>query len=154
MLQSLQSFWMSTPPDPAIPFTLWRGFGQEVLGWMSGSSLFFIALTVVLYWAWCRKIVIRTPFDPFAQFTPMRWLFLSFAAGTTSGIAYAVRFHSVFPTTLISPIGGAMTMFFLATLVTYLAAQLVIWVPGITPRKLIYHPRWLWRLMRRNLRQS
>jgi hypothetical protein len=56
----------------------------------------------------------------------------------------------VFPQVQISPVGGAMTAFLLTTLGTYLIAQLLIWLPGITPRKLLYHPRWLWRRLRNN----
>ena len=150
MLQSLQTFWVSTPPDPSIPFILWRGFRQEILGWMSGAVLVGVALIVLLYGLWCRKILIRTPLDPFVNFTPVRWMFLVFASGLVAGIAYAVRYGLVFRDALISPVGGAMMAFTLTTLSTYVIAQLLIWLPGITPRKLIYHPRWLWRLLRRN----
>jgi hypothetical protein len=150
MLQGLQDFWISTPPDPAIPFMLWRGFRQDILGWISGISLVSVALILLLYVLWCRRIVIRTPLDPFAPFTPARWLFLSFASGLAVGIAYAVSYSLAFRNALISPAGGAMAAFALATLVTYVIAQLLIWIPGITPRKLIYHPRWLWRRLRRS----
>jgi hypothetical protein len=150
MLQSLQTFWISAPPDPAIPFILWRGFRQEMFGWMSGATVVGVALIILFYVLWCRKIVIRSPVDPFSTFTPMRWLFLAFGSGLAAGIAYAVRYKLLFPGASISPIGGSMTAFFLVTLVTYLVSQLLIWLPGVTPRKLIYHPRWLWRLLRRN----
>lgn len=149
MLQSLQTFWISTPPDPAIPFTLWRGFRQEIFGWMILAAIGGVALIILLYVIWCRKIVIRAPVDPFAPFTPVRWLLMAFISGLAAGMTYAIRYRVLFRDASISPVGGAMVALLLVTLATYLIAQALIWLPGITPRKLIYHPRWLWRLLRR-----
>ncbi len=154
MLQSLQTFWMSTPPDPSMPLRLWKSFGQEILGWIAAASLCGVALIILLYWLFARRIVIRSPLDPFGPFTPVRWLFLSFAVGLIPGVAYVLRYRSVFSDVLISPVGGAVTAFLLTTFATYLVAQLLIWLPGITPRKVLYHPRWLWRQLRRKPQPS
>ena len=32
---------------------------------------------------------------------------------------------------------------------TLLLVQLASWVPGVTPRKVLYHPRWPWHLFDR-----
>lgn len=148
MLENLRAFWIAAPPDPMIPFTLWQSFRQEALGWMAGLALVGVAMIIGLYILFCRRIVIRTPLDPFLPFVPPRWLALSFAFGAIAAVVYCVRYVSLFQDAAIAPTGGAVSAFAITSFVTYASAQLLIWLPGVTPRKIIYHPRWLWRMLR------
>lgn len=145
-MKDLWQFLSSTPPDPAMGVTLWVGFRQEIIGWLLASVLVTAAVVIGLY-AWSsRKLTIRVPSDPFRPFTPLRWLWLAFVPGVLLTIVYILRYSRIFPLARISAVGGAVTAGLTAVLFTYLISQIAIWMPGITPLKFLYHPRWPWRL--------
>ena len=148
-MNKLYAFWVSRPPDPTMSFDLWRGFRTEVFGWLVGSIVFGSVLIVGLYMWQSRKLTVRSPQDPFARFVPMRWLWLSSLPGILIGAIYAVRYTAVFPSAAISSVGGAVSAALLSALITFAIAQISMWIPGVTPRKFLYHPRWPWRLFAR-----
>lgn len=148
-MNKLFAFWISRPPDPTMSFDLWRGFRAEVFGWVVGSVLVGAALIVLLYMWQSRKLTVRSPGDPFTRFVPMRWLWLSVLPGIVSGIVYAVRYAAVFPGAAISSVGGVVSAALISAIITFVLAQISMWLPGVTPRKFLYHPRWPWRLFAR-----
>ncbi len=148
-MNKLYAFWISRPPDPTMSFDLWRGFRAEAFGWLVGSVVVGAAVIVGLYMWQSRKLTVRSPQDPFARFVPMRWLWLSALPGILLGAIYAVRYAAVFPLAAISSVGGAVSAALLSAILTFAIAQISMWVPGVTPRKFLYHPRWPWRLFAR-----
>ncbi len=148
-MKELQAFWVSRPPDPTMSFDLWRGFRTEVFGWLVGSVLVGAALIIGLYMWQSRKLTVRSPRDPFARFVPMRWLWLSALPGIVAGVIYAIRYATVFPSAAIGSMGGALSAGVISALTTFAISQIAMWLPGVTPRKFLYHPRWPWRLFAR-----
>jgi hypothetical protein len=149
MMNELQAFWVSRPPDPTMSFDLWRGFRSEVFGWLVFWVLAGAALIIGLYMWQSRKLTVRSPRDPFARFVPMRWLWLSALPGIVTGVIYAALYAKTFPTAAVGSVGGAVSAAGLATLSAFAIAQVAMWLPGVTPRKFLYHPRWPWRLFAR-----
>lgn len=148
-MNKLYAFWVSRPPDPAMSYDLWLGFRSEVFGWLVGCVLAGAAVIIGLYMWQSRKLTVRTPRDPFVRFVPMRWLWLAFLPGTVVGVIYALRYAEVFPFAQITSTGGAVSAALLSAFGTYLIGQVAMWLPGVTPRKFLYHPRWPWRLFAR-----
>lgn len=148
-MNKLYAFWVSRPPDPTMSFDLWRGFRTEVFGVLVASVLIGAAMVIGLYMWQSRKLTVRSPRDPFLRFVPMRWLWLSVLPGIVAGVIYAVRYAAVFPLAAISSVGGAVSAAVISALATFAIAQASMWLPGVTPRKFLYHPRWPWRLFAR-----
>jgi hypothetical protein len=148
-MNKLYAFWVSRPPDPAMSYDLWLGFRNEVLGWLIGWVVVSAAIIIILYMWQSRKLTVRTPLDPFVRFVPMRWLWFAVVPGIVVGIIYVLRYEDVFPQAQISPIGGAVGAALLSTFLAYAIGQIAMWIPGVTPRKFLYHPRWPWRLLAR-----
>lgn len=145
----LWNFLASLPPDPAMGIDLWLGFRQEIIGWLLVSVLVtVVAIVAGYYWA-SRKLTIRVPLDPFRPYTPMRWLLLSVLPGVVITIVYVIRYASLFPLARVPAVGAAVMAGITTALITYVIAQVAIWMPGVTPLKFLYHPRWPWRLFRR-----
>lgn len=148
-MKNLYAFWVSQPPDPTMSYDLWLGFRNEVFGLLVGCVLAGAAVIIGLYIWQSRKLTIRSPRDPFVRFVPMRLLWLAFLPGIVVGIVYAVRYAKVFPFAQISATGGAVGAALLSAFGTYVIGQVAMWLPGVTPRKFLYHPRWPWRLLSR-----
>lgn len=148
-MRSVWNFLASLPPDSAMDASRWLGFRQEIIGWLLVSVLVTVtAIVGIYYWA-SRKLTIRVPPDPFRPYTPMRWLWLSVFPGVLITVLYLSRFGFLFPGARVPAVGAALMAGITTALVTYVVAQVAIWMPGITPLKFLYHPRWPWRLFRR-----
>jgi len=148
-MRNLWNFLASMPPDPAMGIDLWLNFRQEVIGWLLISVLMTVAAIVGIYYRASRKLTVRMPPDPFRPYTPMRWLWLSVVPGFIITVVYVVRYAGLFPLARVPAVGAAVIAGITTALVTYVIAQVAIWMPGITPLKFLYHPRWPWRLFRR-----
>lgn len=142
-------FLAAMPPEPGMSLDLWLGFRQEIIGWFLGSVLVGAAGIVGVYSWSSRQLTVREPGDPFRPFTPIRWLWFSVIPGFVVVLVYLIRYGAIFPFARISAVGGSVTAGLAAALFTYLVAQVATWLPGVTPLKFIYHPRWPWRLFRR-----
>lgn len=148
-MNKLYAFWVSRPPDPAMSYDLWLGFRNEVFGLLVGCVLGGAAMIIGLYMWQSRKLTVRSPRDPFVRFVPMRWLWLAVVPGIVVGVVYALRYGEVFPSAQISSMGGAVGAALLSVFATYVIGQVAMWLPGVTPLKFLYHPRWPWRLFAR-----
>lgn len=148
-MRDIWNFLASMPPDPAMGIDLWLGFRQEIIGWLLISVLVTVAAIVGIYSWTSRKLTVRKETDPFLPYTPMRWLLLSVVPGVVITVVYVIRYASLFPQARVPAVGAAVMAGITTALVTYVIAQVAIWMPGITPLKFLYHPRWPWRLFRR-----
>src|SRR5262245_21032507 len=152
-MDKLLLFWMATPPDPKMDYLLWIGFRQDMSGWFLGIVLVVVAIITLSYCWMSRRLKIRNPGDPFRPFTPMGLLGLAAVPGIFMWILYGIRYTKIFPDARISFMSGAPIAVW-AVFLTYLMAQLLIWLPGITPPKYRYHPRWPWQIFWNRNRRS
>lgn len=144
-------FWFWKPPLPSVPILEWEPFLGAVWLYLAAVTLIGAPILTLLY-AWSiRRFKVRSPKDPFRK--PGRawwlsWVAALLAPGVLMGALYWIEFKKLF-FVLINPAWGAVTAGVASWLLSLVIFQLLIWIPGITPRKFLYHPRWLWRLGRR-----
>ncbi len=148
-MSNLLDFFRNIPPFPGMNLVDWQAFRGEIWAWLIGLCL-ITAVAIVGLFVWhSRKVKIRVPQDPFLPFRPLRWLWLAAVPAVLVAIVYLARFLALFPLVSPSPAAGAVGTALVAGFATYALAQLGIWIPGITPAKFRYHPRWLWWLFQR-----
>ena len=135
--------WMVDPPDPNVDYVIWSGFCNALAGWLLGLSLVTIAVIIALYVRSARRKKICRPRDSFAPFTPMYWLWLALAPAVLIFIIYAIGYRSRFSHAGILDMGGAVGPAIVAGALSFLLAYLLMCIPGITPAKYRYRPRWL-----------
>jgi hypothetical protein len=130
-------FWMNAP-DSLIAETDWSKFLSEMVAVTMVAIMFFVTLSVFLYWRSARAQKIYSPEDVFRSYTPMRWITLAVPAGViVSGICIVQYLE---PTRhAIDIFSEAMQMGGLTTVFTAVVAYLFIaFMPGITPAKFVY----------------
>lgn len=136
-------FWMVYPLDENIDYDQWSGFCEEMAGVVVGVWLVMTALIIGGYWWTARQEKILVPSDVFRPYTPMRWLWWAVAAGVMVSLFYAYQYQTRFTDTTVSFMADAPWVGLWTTLWTFLLAYLLMWLPGITPAKYRYRPRWL-----------
>lgn len=152
-MERLLLWWVGQPPDPNIPLLLWRGFRVDLLGWVLLSSVVTAVATVAIYAVRSRRLTVRSALDPFRPFTPLGWLSLAVVPSLVVFAIYWVQYDKLFESIsrapIVSPVGGATFTAIVVLLLTLALASVGTWLPGVTPRKFHYHPRWPMRLLRR-----
>lgn len=148
-MRNLFALFFERPPNLGMSLDLWRAFKGEVYGWSIGSIIVGVLAIASIYAIRSRSFAIRYPSDPFRTFTPMGWFGLSALPGLLIGCVYAVRYLALFRDAVVSPVAGAVGSALAGAALTLLLVQLASWIPGVTPHKVLYHPRWPWRLLDR-----
>ena len=143
-------FWFWKPPTTDVPLIDWIPFRSATWAMLALVVAVAVVLLVVLYRWRIGKFEIRRPTDPFR--VPSRawwlgWLVWALAPAAAAGILYWNSFQSRFAVGF-PPFWGAVTSGLAAWAAVLVLFQLLIWLPGITPAKFLYHPRWPWRLRR------
>jgi|CXWL01.1.fsa_nt_gi hypothetical protein len=143
-------FWFWKPPTAELPLINWTPFRQSAFGWLALVAIATLAVLIPLYRWRIMRVRIRLPTDPLrlpGRGWWMSWGLLAVPPTLGLAIAYAISFRERFGNS-VAPTWGAIT-YGLACLLAILAPfQLAIWIPGVTPAKFKYHPRWPWRLRR------
>ena len=149
-------FWFWNPPTPDVPMLEWEPFRSEIWLLLGLTVLCATALLVVLYGWRIRRFKITRPADPFripSRAWWLSWLLWAVVPAVVGGALYWNSFHRIFAL-LINPAWGAITAGLIAWLLTLILFQVLLWSPGVTPRKFLYHPRWPWRVLRQALRPT
>lgn len=136
-------FWMGYPPDPNIDYTLWSGFRETMAGWVILCFLLTTLVIIGLYSWSARRKKIRSPYDLFAPYKPLRWLWLAWIPAVAAFLIYAVKYQRLFSGAAVSFMAGAVTVGLWAGVLTLLLAYPLICLPSITPAKYRYRPLWL-----------
>jgi hypothetical protein len=129
--------WMNAP-DTSISETDWAKFLSEMAAVTIVAIIFFVALTVFLYWRSARARKIYSPGDVFKPYTPMRWIALAMPAGAiVSGICVVQYLeparHVIDILSDALQIGGII-----AGVTAGMAYLFIAFMPGITPAKFVY----------------
>lgn len=141
-------FWFWNPPTQDVPLIEWQPFRSEIWGIIGIVSAVFVVLMVLLYRWRIRKFKIRHPADPFRVPSKpwwLGWMVWALIPAVVIGIIYWNSFQSRFASGVL-PTWGSITAGFFGWAITLVAFQILLWIPGITPAKFLYHPRWLWRM--------
>ena len=149
-------FWFWDPPTPDLPMLDWEPFRSEVWGLIILTVAVATMLLVVLYGWGIRRFKLVGPADPFrvpGRVWWLGWLLWALVPGVVAGALYWSAFNRLF-VILVNPAWGAITAGIAAWLLTLVLFQVLIWLPGVTPRKFLYHPRWPWRLRRQAVRPT
>jgi hypothetical protein len=143
MMGQILLFWRVYPPDPNIDYIRWTGFCEAMAGWMVMGVLLATALIIGCYWLHAQRKKIRQPEDVFAPYTPMRWLWLACLPSIALFGIYANEYEKLFRNATMPFMTGAVGVGLEAGFLTFILAYLLMWIPGITPAKYRYRPRWL-----------
>lgn len=137
-------FWRQNPPGTGqISVEKWTQF----LDSMASISLLIIAVTVLIivagysYSAANRKV--RQPEDVFATYTPMFWLFVALLAALAAGGICWWQYGDALGENAPGVEAFAFEIALWTGLWSFLLAYAVMLVPGVTPQKFRYRPRWL-----------
>jgi hypothetical protein len=137
-------FWLSRPPDTdpeRMTYTMWNNFLDLIAGLMTISVLLIVAITIAGYVVHARRLRIVHPKDYFRTYTPLRWPpLMALLPAAILLWRYMAEFKRFFPTTVVSPIGGAVSVAAASWLLTWLLSRAFVMLPGITPRKFRYRP--------------
>ena len=137
-------FWLSRPPDTDavnMPYTAWNNFLDGIAGLMMILVIAVVAVTVAGYALHAHRLRIVHPRDYFRSYSPLRWpIFLAFLPALILLWRYIVEYKRFFPGTLVSPIGGAVSVAIAGWLVTWVASRVIVMLPFITPAKFRYRP--------------
>ena len=137
-------FWLSRPPDTdpeRMAYSMWNNFLDIVAGLLVILVLLFVISAVIGYAAHARRRRIVHPKDYFKSYSPLRWpLLLSFLPALILFWRYIAEYKRLFPVTLVSPIGGAVSVAALSWFVSWLLGRVIVMFAGVTPRKFRYRP--------------
>lgn len=150
-------FWFWNRPLSDVPTNEWQAFLSKMWGTLGLIALVAVILFVLLY-AWrMPKFKIRHPADPFrvpSRVWWLSWLLWALVPAVVFGFVYWFSFRNSAFAADINPTWGAITGALTCWAIVLVAFQILIWLPGITPRKFLYHPRWPWRLRKHTLRST
>lgn len=137
-------FWLSRPPDTdpqRMTYMMWNNFLDVIAGLMLIVVLLAIATAVAGYAMHARRLRIVHPRDYFQSFTPLRWPpILALLPALILFWRYIAEYKRLFPSTPLSPIGGAVSVAFASWLLTWLLSRAMAMLPGITPAVFRYRP--------------
>jgi hypothetical protein len=154
-------YWFLSPPSELVPIDQWEPFLSEILSVLLLLSGLAVVVLVAVYRWQIPKFKIRQVADPFRVPSRAWWLLWGFwallpAAGY--GVYYWLKFNdlavAVPELVEIVPVWGVVSAVLTCWLLILLVFQVLLWVPGITPKKFLYHPRWPWRLRPHKLRST
>ncbi|MGZ5441226.1 MAG: hypothetical protein ACXW5U_08135 [Thermoanaerobaculia bacterium] len=137
-------FWLSRPPDTdpeRMTYTMWNNFLDLIAGLMVIIILLIVVTAVAGYATHARRMRIVHPNDYFRTYTPLRWpALLALLPAIILFWRYIAEYKRLFPGTLVSPIGGAVSVAAASWLLSWTISRLIVMLPGITPRQFRYRP--------------
>src|SRR5258705_5294738 len=140
-MRNFFALFFNRPPNLEMDADTWRSLQADVYAWLFASVAIGATVIAVIYALRSRAFAIRQPSDPFRAFTPMGWFGLAVLPGLVTGTVYVVRYLALFSGAVLSPAPGAVGSTVAAAGLTLLLVPMLAWIPGITPRKVLYHPR-------------